>query len=309
MNDYLERRGLEKRIPAGTLLVLMAAVLWGTTGTAQAFAPVGFDPKVIGVLRLALGGGSMLLILLLRGGACQLKGWPIKSTVSAAVFTALYQVCFFAGVAKTGVAVGTIVGIGFAPVAGGLLGYVFREERPGRLWFVATGLAVAGCVTLTLSSDANVHVNLFGVLLAIGAGASYAAYSLAVKGLLETHEPEAVVAVVFCLGALFLSPVLIGSSLSWLASARSMAVVVHLGLVTATLAYWLFLRGLKQTPLATAMTLTLAEPLTAGLLGLLVLGEQMNTMSFLGIALIFSGLASLSLGRRAVKDVPAEFGG
>ena len=296
-------------LPGGTWLVLMAAVLWGTTGTAQAFAPVGFDPKVIGVLRLALGGGSMLLILLWRGGACQLKGWPVKTTAAAAVFTALYQVCFFAGVAKTGVAVGTIVGIGFAPVAGGLLGYFFHQERPGRLWFVATTLAVAGCVTLTLSSDANVHVNLFGGLLAIGAGASYAAYSLAMKGLLQTPEPDAVIAVVFCLGALILSPVLFGSSLSWLASVRSMVVVLHLGLVTAMLAYWLFLRGLKQTPLATAMTLTLAEPLTAGTLGLLVLGEQMNAVSFLGIGLIFSGLAALTLGRRAVTEGPAQFGG
>ena len=37
---------------SGVWFVLMAAILWGTTGTTQAFAPAGFDPMVIGTLRL-----------------------------------------------------------------------------------------------------------------------------------------------------------------------------------------------------------------------------------------------------------------
>jgi DME family drug/metabolite transporter len=294
---------------SGVWFVLMAAMLWGTTGTSQAFAPVGFDPMVIGTLRLALGGVSMLLLVLMTTGLSQLNGWPLKATLSAALFTALYQAFFFAGVAKTGVAVGTIVGIGSAPVAGGLLGYMFRGERPGRSWFVATILAITGCLILTLSSGGDVMIDLFGITLAIGAGAAYAAYTLVIKGLLETHDANAVIAVVFCLGALILAPLLIGREMAWLATPRSLAVVLHLGLVTAALAYWLFARGLQRVPVATAVTLTLAEPLTAGLLGLLVLGERLNPVAFLGIALIFSGLAVLSLGGSATPEVPAEFGG
>lgn len=285
---------------AGIWFVLMAAMLWGTTGTSQAFAPAGFDPLVIGTLRLVIGGGTMMLLLLVQSGTSQLRGWPLKMTLAAAAFTALYQVCFFAGVAKTGVAVGTIVGIGSAPVAGGLLGYLFRGERLGRTWFVATTLAVVGCVVLTLSSGGDVRIDPLGIALAIGAGVAYAANTLVMKELLEQHEPNAVIAVVFCLGALMLAPLLIGREMAWLAVPRSIAVVLHLGLVATALAYWLFTRGLQRVQVSTAVTLSLAEPLTAGLLGLLVLGEQLNPLSFVGILLIFSGLAVLGLGGRLV---------
>ena len=49
------------------LLILLAAMLWGTTGTSQAFAPEAAHPIAIGAVRLAVGGLFLLSLVLLTG--------------------------------------------------------------------------------------------------------------------------------------------------------------------------------------------------------------------------------------------------
>jgi DME family drug/metabolite transporter len=209
---------------------------------------------------------------------------------------AAYQLCFFAAVEATGVAVGTIVAIGSAPILAGFLQFIVRGERPSVRWMAATVLAVAGC-SLLIAAGSRINVNISGVILALGAGGAYAAYAVASKRLLEEQPPQAVMAVVFCLGALFLSPLLLSADLHWVAQPRGLAVALHLGLIATTAAYILFGRGLMAVPVATAVTLSLAEPLTAGMLGVVLLGERLTASSLLGIALVFGGLVLLSLYR------------
>jgi len=285
---------------AGVWFVLGAALLWGTTGTAQAFAPSGFDPMVIGALRLLVGGVALLGLTLYRRELGRLRDWNWLPLFLAAVFTASYQLCFFAAVARTGVAVGTIVGIGSAPVIGGFLGRVFRGETLSRRWMIATSLALAGCSLLSLSGG-DIAIDPVGILLAVGAGAAYAAYTLMIKGLLEKHAPNAVMALVVCLGAILISPVLVNCELDWLLQPRAIGVVTHLGLATMALSYWLFARGLQTVQVATAVTLSLAEPMTAATLGIVVLGEQLNAQALTGISLIFAGLVVLVARRLPIR--------
>jgi DME family drug/metabolite transporter len=217
--------------------------------------------------------------------------------VISALFVAGYQLCFFAGVARTGVAVGTMVAIGSAPVAAGIMGYLVRHERISRRWVAATFLSVAGC-TLLATGGGGLQGSMAGVLLALGAGFSYAAYTVSIKGLLEQHAPDAVMAVVFCLAAVLMSPLLFTSSLGWLAETRGLAVALHLGILATAVSYALFARGLSGVSVGTAATLSLAEPLTAAILGVLVLGERLGILQLSGILLLFSGLALLAQGER-----------
>jgi DME family drug/metabolite transporter len=269
-------------------------MLWGTTGTAQAFAPAGAHPVAVGAVRLAVGGLALLLLAAQRGGLRIDRTWPRWPTITAAASMAFYQLCFFAGVARTGVAVGTVVTIGSAPILAGVLAWLLGGERPTGRWWAATLCAITGCILLVLAGNA-VSVDLPGITLALGAGASYAVYALASKTLLAGRSPDAVVAVVFCGGALLLAPVLFFADLAWLAQPGGWLVALHLGLLATAAAYALFARGLILIPVATAVTLTLMEPLTAGVLGVVVLGEQLTLWAALGVLLLLGGLAILAL--------------
>jgi len=278
----------------GGWLVIAAAVMWGTTGTAQALAPASAQPAAVGTARLAIGGLALFLIALGSGALRDLRRWPAGPTLLAAASMAAYQLCFFAGVARAGVAVGTIVGIGSSPVMAGALGWLVRGERPGLRWAGATLLAILGSGLLVGAGD-RLDVDPLGVLLALGAGASYALFTLASKSLLESRPPQAVMAATFGLGAVLLSPLLFLVDLSWMVQPGGLLVALHLGLVTVALAYSLFARGLRATSVATAASLTLAEPLTAGTLGILVLGEQLTPLTALGIGLVLGGLLLLTV--------------
>ncbi|HEY7062556.1 MAG TPA: EamA family transporter [Chloroflexota bacterium] len=287
----------------GRWLVLAAAVLFGTTGTAQAFAPPGAQPLAVGTVRLLIGGGALLVLALARGVLPTPKRWPLLPTVAAAIGVAAYQVCFFAGVAATGVAVGTVVALGCAPIFAGLLGLRFHGERPDRRWLLATALAVVGCGLLIVPGG-GLRVEPIGVLLALGAAASYTVYAAEGKRLLHNFPPDAVMAATFGLGAALLSPILLVVDLHWLWQPRGVLVAMHLGLVATALAYALFARGLKEVPTATAVTLTLAEPLTAATLGLVVLGERLTAPALLGVGLLLAPTLNTSrrtLGRRSSK--------
>ena len=109
--------------------------------------------------------------------------------------------------------------------------------------------------------------------------------------------PDLAAAAVFFLAAVILAPLLFIVDLGWLAQPRGLLVALELGLVATATAYVLYTRGLRTVPVATAVTLALGEPLVAALLGVLVLGEQLTPLALLGMALVFAGLAWLTLAR------------
>jgi len=133
--------------------VLGAAVLFGTTGTAQALGPAGTTPLGVGAVRLALGGAVLLGVLPLLGGRSgrAVALWRSPLGLAAGVCTALYQLCFFAAVKTTGVALGTLLTIGSGPVFAGLLAlfllgenarsFLDHRDRPVRR---GAGVAVRG---------------------------------------------------------------------------------------------------------------------------------------------------------------------
>ena len=273
--------------------VLLAALCFATTGTAQALGPAGTTPIGVGATRILIGGALLTAVAAARRTAT--RRWAPRPVAAAVAGVAVYQLAFFAAVDQTGVAVGTIVALGSAPALAGVFEWIVDRRRPSARWAAATSLATGGVALLALAGgDAN--VSLPGVALAITAGGAYAVYTLAAKRLLaHGHTPEAVMAAAFGLGALVLLPALIATRPTWLLHTDGIALALFLGIVPTALAYLLFAAGLRRLTASETATLTLAEPLTAGVLGALVLAEPLSTGAALGAGLILTGLVALAV--------------
>lgn len=275
-------------------LVLAGAALFGTVGTAQLLGP---EVPVSGLAaaRLLLAGLVLSAMALAAGRAIGMRDCLRHApTWWAALGQIGFNLCFLGAMIHAGVAVGTLVAIGATPILTGLV-----TRQVSLRWLAATGIAVAGLALLVggqLLADGDGvggarPLSLLGIVLAVGAAASYATYIIsgnvaASRGL----DTSAFLAVAFSTSAVLGLPLLAMTDVSWLGTPEGLLLVGYLAVVPTVLAYHLFNRGLGGVRSSTASTLALIEPVIAAGLAVLVLGERLSVVSLLGAGLILVGL-------------------
>jgi drug/metabolite transporter, DME family len=308
------------------LAVLAAAVLFGTTGTSQALGPEGTTPLSIGVMRMVIGGTGLAAIAFVLAarharsrpaGSPDLRSLrlsaggirPLALMTLTGVCIAVYQPLFFLGTARNGVAVGTVVALGSAPILAGLLEWALTRRMPSPTWMGATALATLGVVLLGFGGDATGSggTDPLGLLGSVGAGASFAVIANAQRRLLdEGWDPFTVVGGMGASSAILCALALPFVDVGWLGTPSGLIMALWLGLATISIAYIMFTWGLSGLTAATAATLTLGEPLTASILGITVLGERLSVLALVGLGVLAAGLALLAWGSRTPRD-PAPF--
>lgn len=279
--------------------VLLAAILWGMTGTAQTFLDKGVSPIAVATIRSAIGGGLLLIVAVLIR-KISFRTWSWKWTILAAASIALFQGLFFTSIRLTGVAIGTVVTIGSAPMFSGVLEWLFWKTRPSKIWGIATIMTITGCILLFINSgDRAIHLG--GVGLAVCAGLSFAVYTNMSKQLMAQQEALPAVAMTFSICAVLLLPFSISSGFSWLAEMQNLWTMIFMGVMCTSIAYLLFLSGLQKISSSSAVTLSLAEPMTAAMLGVLLVGEHLSSTSWVGVAMLLGGIVVLTLTGRKNK--------
>jgi DME family drug/metabolite transporter len=308
----------------GALCVLAASVLWGTTGTAATFAP-DVGPLAIGAVAMGLGGLLQALGAtpqIARQASCLRE--QCRTVLLGAVSVAVYPLAFYSSMRLAGVAVGTVVSIGTAPLASALIERVVDGRRLTRRWTVAAALGLLGTVLLCVAEAAraaddtgrtSVATTLLGVSLGLVAAATYALYSWAAHRLITRRiASRAAMGAVFGLGGLLLLPVLLATGAPLISSWSNAAVGTYMALVPMFAGYVLFGWGLAHVPASTATTLSLLEPAVAAVLAVLIVGERLPAAGWAGIALVVTCLAALTSPalavpgrrRRSSGPVPAD---
>lgn len=291
----------------GIATIGLASLLWGTTGTAATFAP-GVGPLAIGAAALGIGGLLQAAIALpaLRRAGTVLRT-RVRTVLIGGVAVGVYPLAFYSSMHLAGVAVGSVISLASAPLAAGLLERLVDRSPLSRWWMLAAGLGVAGSAALCESKldgpAANVTSTLAGVLLGLVAAAAYATYSWSAHRLIDSGvERSAAMGSVFGIGGALLVPVLLLTGAPLLTSTQNFAVAAYMSLVTMFLGYLVFGFGLTKVSASTATTVTLMEPAVATVLAVLIVGERLTPLGWIGLCVI--GLALLILALAPANTAP-----
>ncbi len=299
-----------RRRAFGTLLAASAAILWGTTGTAQTFITGGLPPVWLGALRIAVAALFFAALLgaqrLRRGHAAEAQQTDGVARGSAANVLRLsllsglaigcYNLLFFAGVKAAGIAVGTSLVIGSAPIWAGLIQSLQLRRLPRALWCAGVAAAAAGLAAMAVSQNAasaapfGLAASTGGFALCLGAGLSYALYAIFSKPLVEASSPLAASAYTFAAALIVTAAAAFAIEGIPRVTPDDALIVLYLGFIVTGAAYLLFTTGLQRISAATGVAATLIEPATAFVLAVTVAGEPFSAAGCFGFLAILAGL-------------------
>ena len=295
----------------GSIYILVAAILWGTTGTAATLAP---DVGAVAIGAAAMGiGGLMQAMLARRGVATELPQlrtqWKLVLIGGLAV--AVYPLAFYASMRLAGVTIGTVISIGAAPLFAALIEYFLDKTRLSKQWLFGAALGLTGMGFLAFAEGSGADTAqgsgnaTMGFLLGVVAALTYALYSWAARRIMRRGLPSTVaMGAVFGVGGLLLMPVLLLTGAPFLASWSNAAVGVYMALVPMFLGYICFGYGLRRVQASTATTITLFEPVVAAVLAGLIVGERLPLSGWVGVALITACLVCVTMPPRRGRLKP-----
>ncbi|MDS1113807.1 EamA family transporter [Gordonia westfalica] len=300
---------------AGILAVILTAFLWGTSGTVAALAPA-LSAVTIGAIAMSGGGllqGAINARAVRAGWPSLVQRWP--TVLAGGVCVAIYPLCFYGSMRIGGVALGTVVSLASAPLFSAVIERVAEGRALTTRWCVACALGIAGSVALALSRSESSHgdsvtgstASAWGVALGLGAGATYAGFSWAMRRLMNQGLARGSSAGgVMGLGGVLLLPVVAVCVPSVVDHPEGLAVLGYLIVVPQFLGYVLFSRGLGRIDSSTATTITLIEPAVATVLAVVVLSESITAIGWAGIAVLAVALVVLMAPARRRGSVSVE---
>jgi DME family drug/metabolite transporter len=281
-------------------------VLWGTGGLAVTVLHErdGLGAMTVSAWRMLLAAVALIgFAVVTRRWAvvwATMRDHPVLAIV-VGCGTAAYQGLYFVSVLMVGVSVSTVVSLGLAPVVAAIWEHLRARTRPSAR---QAGVLAAALTGLVLISATAGHGSVgpgdspyLGLILAVAAGATYAATTVLGHTAARQTDPVALTTCATTVGALALAPFLLVTAVRndtlIGTSPASLGLLAYLGIATMALAYGLLYAGLRTTSGSAATVATLLEPVSAALLAAAFLGERLPWPALLGGALILIAVAVL----------------
>lgn len=271
------------------LCVFCAGMLWGTTGTIQGLLPTILEPPVVAAFRVIIGATSLWIICIVTKIPLNaILELPLRRILGTGIAIASYNLFFFSSVAYAGVGVGTAITLGSGPFWVSVFEILFTARRPSSRGILGQLTAIVGLVIL-VAGDTQDQGSYRGYGLAALAGMAYGTYVYLTRGFRVEIHSALIAAATFSVSSIMLFPSLVLLPPVWI-GLRSTALLLFLGLVSTGVAFLLFTFGLKRMAASTAVTLALAEPLTAWFLATVVLNEPVTISKIIGVGILVCGI-------------------
>jgi DME family drug/metabolite transporter len=273
------------------LCLSLSGVLWGAGGLVGALLgkASGATPLSVAAFRLLAGGGLLVAVHVVTR-----RRWPRGQAAWARItitglLSAGFQAAYFCSIALSSVSLATLITIGGVPVIVSAAGMALGRERPTRASLATLGMALAGLGLLVGIPGGGFSgtAMLASAGLALGSAAGFAAMTLIGASPVPGLDDQVLTGIGSALGGLALLPLAAAiGGIAFRASAEAIWLVAALGIGPTALAYTLYYRGLRSASPTTAALLTLLEPLTAALLGAVILGDRLGLAGIAGAALL-----------------------
>lgn len=291
---FMSKRVLAR--PRGVLFVLAAGILWSTIGVAVNYMYASTPTTALTILyyRFLFATPVLVMLLLSRGVFSPIKGPDLRAMLVMGSMLAASQLCYFAALREIGVAVATLIAICVPPIFVALASTFLFKEALTKAVLTALCLAALGVFLLIGFEKASEPSSLWGVVIALGSAATFAAVILAGRSLAGYDRPLQANAVTIGFGTLLLTPIASTLGIGTSFTALGWSLLVYLGVVTTALSYWLFVEGMRSVSATEASILTLIDPLVATALAYLLIDERLEPTGLIGAALLLAAFVIIS---------------
>jgi drug/metabolite transporter (DMT)-like permease len=218
----------------------------------------------------------------------------------------LFSICMLFGVSMTS-AVSAGVIMASIPAVVALLSWAFLRERVARRTWAAVACAALGIGLLALAKPhetgaASASRNaLLGNLLVLGAVFCEAAYAVIGKKLTGALGPKRITSLINAWGFLLVTPLGAYMALDFDFTSVSPGIwllLVFYALAASVWTVWLWMTGLKVVPASQGGVFTVMLPVSAALVGVLVLGETLSALQLAAFAVALVGVLLATLPAR-----------
>lgn len=281
-----------------TWLVAVAASLWGTSALLrEPLLGMGLPAPMIVFLEhvVLVAAASGWLVPALRRFAKVRTSTKVAMIIigagSSALATTLFTAAFALGDPITPQVLQKLQPVFAIALAAVVLG---ERLRP-RFWlFVVPALIGAWLLAFPRPLDVSIGAAA-PALLAAGAAALWAAGTVLGRFIGAELEANDVTALRFAFGLLAMVVIVTVRGAWTPVPLTAVPYVLGLALVTGFLALSLYYRALRRTPASRATLAELAFPLTAAVVGVVVLGRSLAPTQWLGFAVVLVAVTALVL--------------